>query len=223
MNNTNRAANRTLVLITGLVLLALGATAIAVATVPAFASIFTDAARGVRASISSLLVATPLANPLIAPADGSSAEVHSWLWMALIAALAVVVVLLLMFIFRQGHGHTRRLVARDGSAGSGSSSDAPVVAGGVTIDSAVAEQSLAAALAERPEIVSSRVSTYLVRKEPVLKIAATARRGVSPRELSETIERLVRSFDAALGEEIPVVVQISGGFRTRLSQSTRLQ
>ena len=203
MNNTNRALNRTLLIVVGLVVAALGAAAVALATVPAIADAWREGAPGVLDAVSSALVATPFGD-----------TGHSWLWIALVAVLLTAVLLLIRFIARQGHGRTGDLVSRETSA---------TDAGRVSIDSAVAEQSLAAALASRPEIVASRVSTYRVGGRPVLKVSATARRGVSPRELTETIEGFIRSWDDLLGIEIPVLVQISGGFRTRVSTSTRLQ
>lgn len=203
MNNTNRLLNRTLLVVVGLVVAGLGAVAIALATVPAIADAWRSGVPGVLDAVSAALGATPLGD-----------MGHSWLWIMLVAVLLVAVLLLIRFMAKQGHGRTGDLVSRETSA---------TDAGRVRIDSAVAEQSLAAALASRPEIVTSRVSTYRVGGQPVLKVSATARRGVSPRELTETIEGFIRSWDELLGIEIPVLVQISGGFRTRVSTSTRLQ
>lgn len=201
MNNTNRGMNRAFIFIIGLILVALGVVAIALTTVPAITDAWDSVAPQAERNVDGVLESTPL---------GVTGQ--SWLWIAVIAVCVILIALLAAFIFRQGHGQTARLVSRRLSSDSGR----------VTVESAVAEQSLGAALAARPEFVASHVSTYEVKGQPVLKISATARRGVSPREIIGAIEPLVRSWDSLLGEEIPVLVSIGGGFRTRVSKPTRL-
>jgi hypothetical protein len=95
--------------------------------------------------------------------------------------------------------------------------------GTIIIDSVVAERAIQDALDGRPEFISSRVSTYRVRDTPVLKISVTCRRGVSPRDVTNIIENTLTAFDALLGREIPTLIQISGGFRARISRSTRIE
>lgn len=200
MNNTNRGLNRLLILLIGLVLIALGASAIAVGAVPSVRSAWRDSVPRARSTVSGWFVA--------APVPGIST---SWWWIAILATLVLIVVALIVFILRQGHGHTNRLVR-----------DAPTDHGATVIDSRVAEQLMQNALDGHPQLVASHVSTYLVKRAPVLKVSTTARRGVSPREVLEIAESALASLDQLLGRPVLASVQVSGGFRARVTSTTRL-
>ncbi len=196
MNNTNRAANRLFLLIVGIVVFALGAVAVVVGVVGDIRSAWSDIAPGVADEWERVL--------------GDPAT--TWIWYAVLVGLLVIVIVLLTFIFRQGHGHTARLITTPESA-----------AGHTVVESSFAEQLLTAALSARPEFVSTSVTTYAVKREPVLKVAVTARRGVSPTDVVDIVERAARDLDGLLGVQVPLLVHISGGFRSRVSSATRLQ
>jgi len=200
MNNTNRGLNRTLIMVVGLVLLAAGALVLALSFVPAFGERWSDTAPQVSSSVSGVLVDTPLGD------TGSS-----WLWIGVIVVLLVVAALLVAFIARQGRGHTRRLLTQPSTDN-----------GSTVVESAVAEQLMTQSLADRPELVSSHVSTYRVRGASVLKISVTCRRGVSPTDVTTIINQRLRALDGLVGTEVPALIQISGGFRARTTKSTRL-
>jgi hypothetical protein len=122
------------------------------------------------------------------------------------------VIVLIVFIFRQGRGHTGTALVE------------PTSAHGTTIiDAAVAENALQDALDGRPEFISSHVSTYRVRRVPVLKVAVTCQRGVSPNDAAMLVEERLRAFDELLGRELPALIQIGGGFRSRVTRATRLR
>ena len=201
MNSTNRAANRLLIVVFGLITLAVGAGGILLGiTGPVRSGWRTDApdvSRQVSQTFDSAVI------------PGTTA---SWLSVAGVAVIVVVIVLLLVFVFRQGHGHTGRLIRSE-----------PGEHGGVAIDSAFAEQALQNSLDAKSELVASHVSTYDVRSTPVLKVAVTCRRGVSPKDVAESIDRSLDSLDGLLGQQAYAFVQISGGFRARVAKSTRLQ
>jgi len=57
----------------------------------------------------------------------------------------------------------------------------------------------------------------------VLKVSVTCRRGVSPREATRAVESTLAAFDDLLGLPVPVLIQISGGFRARVSSASRAQ
>lgn len=207
MNDTNRALNRLLILLFGLLLLAAGIAAILVGAVPAVQDGWRKIAPDAYRNVSNQLEATPL-----------SGTGHSWLWIALVALCVIAIILMLIFIFRQGHGRTGALVSEPVTY----SSDDQHAGGTTTIDASVAEQELSASLGGHPEFVASHVSTYRVHRQPVLKISATVRRGVSPARATGIVERDLFAWDRLLGTEIPVLIQLSGGFRTRRSATTRL-
>jgi len=201
VNNTNRALNRGVILVIGVLLLAAGGAAIAVGSTPIISSSWRDLAPAVRTNLRSFFASAPVAGTTV-----------DWWWIAVLAALAVVAILLLAFIFRQGHGHTARFI-----------DEAPTEDGSTIVDSKVAEQLVQDALDKHPELVSSHVSTYLVRRAPVLKVSATARRGVSPRDVVDTVETALDSLEQLLGHPVLASVQVSGGFRARISSTTRLR
>ncbi|GAA0990374.1 hypothetical protein [Subtercola frigoramans] len=201
MNSTNRVLNRTLLLLAGLVLIGVGGSAILLAGSQPFADAWRSVAPAATITVESWLRATPLA-----------ALGHSWLLAVAAVLLLAAAAILVIFVLRQGGGHTRRLLA------------APATIDGSTlVEAGVAEQLLGRAMESRPELLSSRVSTYRVRGQSVLKVSVTCRRGVSPAETARTIENLLASLDEQLGARIAAVIQLSGGFRVRASSSTRLQ
>jgi hypothetical protein len=199
MNATNRGLNRTLTVILGLIAFAVGAALVAVVAAPAIRGAYGDNASTVHGAVTGWFRSTMI------PGTGTS-----WGWVAVLAVLALIVVLLVIFIARQGHGH-HDVVFREGTSAAGST----------IIDAAVAQEAIQHDLDGREEFIGSHVSTYRVRKTPVLKISVTCRRGVSPREVTETIEGSLRALDRLLGVEIPALIQISGGFRARMLSATR--
>jgi hypothetical protein len=199
MNNTNRALNRTLTVLIGLILLAAGAAVIAIATIPVVRTNYRSGAGSVRRQLEAALSDHPLAS------TGTS-----WIWIAVLAVLLAITILLIVFITRQGHGQHGTLYLGQPNAGATTQ-----------IDSAVAEELIQHDLADRPELLSSRVTTYLVRKTPVLKVSVTCRRGVSPRNAVTIVENALVAMDAVLGIQVPALIQISGGFRSRVSSATR--
>ena len=201
MNNTNRALNRSVVFVAGLGLLALAALLGLLATQPTVQDAWSTVADTVRTTIAGWLQATPL--------PGTD---RSWLWILALALLTAVVGLLIGFILRQGRGHSRRLI-----------SEQTTDWGNTQVDAAVAEQALQHDLGERPEFLSTRISTYRVARDAVLKISVTCRRGTSPTDVVSIVEQALHGLDELLGLRIPALLQISGGFRVRTSRTTRIR
>lgn len=201
MNSTNRGLNRLLIVALGLVLLVVGAAAAVGAWLPGAKDTWTPIADSVNTQVTGWLQQTPLAD------TGSS-----WILIALVAVLVIGIILLLAFSFRQGNGRTGTIV-----------SDRTADTGRTIVDASVARDALSDALGARDEFLSTSVSAYDVRRTPVLKVSATCRRGVSPRDATAIVEQNLEALDALLGREIPVLLQLSGGFRARVQQSTRLQ
>lgn len=199
MNSTNRALNRTLVAVVGLLALLVGVGLIVVATDAAVRAAYRRTGPALHADASRWLASMPLGG------TGTS-----WGWVIVLVVLALIVALLLVFIFRQGRGHDRVLL-REGTS----------PAGTTIVDADVAEHAIRADLDGIPEILSSRVSTYRVRRTAVLKVSVTCRRGASPRQVAGRVEESLWALDALLGQRIPALIQLSGGFRARMSGGTR--
>lgn len=201
MNSTNRAANRLLILVVGLLLLVVGAAAAAAVLVPVVRDGWKAVAGDVNTRVADALQATPLGDTGV-----------SWIMPAVLVLLVIAVIVLLVFILRQGRGHTRTVLSERTSEH-----------GRTVVEASLAQNTLEDAISARPEFVASHVSAYRVRRTPVLKIAVTCRRGVSPKDAADIVDDAVRALDELLGRPLPALVQISGGFRARVGSSTRLQ
>ena len=201
MNSTNRGLNRLLITAVGLLLLVIGAAAAIGAWLPGAKDTWTPISEGVNTNVTGWLQQTPFPG-----AD------FSWLLIALVAVLVIGIILLLAFSLRQGQGRTGTII-----------SDRTADTGRTVVDVTVAKDALSDALSERDEFLTTSVSAYDVKRTPVIKVSATCRRGVSPRDATAIVEQNLEALDALLGREVPVLLQLSGGFRARVQQSTRLQ
>jgi len=200
MTSTNRALNRLLVILVGLVLVVAGAAVAVGAVLP-------DVQTTVAGAVSDAK----------APVDDALSGGQPWiLWVVAAAALALILVLA-WFALRQGHGRTGTLLRRAPGDGAGSPTG-----GSLVIDARVAEQMLEEALGHDSSIVSIDVTAFEVKRETVLRITAVARRGVSPVAVRRLVDDAVARWDQVLGTEVPVVVQITGGLRSSMSSGTRL-
>jgi hypothetical protein len=201
VNSTNRGANRLLIVFCGLLLLVVGTVTAAAVVVPVVRDDWRSAAGQVMSQASTWLKQTPLGDTGL-----------SWIMPAILALLVVVIIVLTVFIARQGHGRTDIAVTEPTSEH-----------GRTIIDATAVEQAVQDALTGRPELVASHVSTYDVRRTPVLKVSVTCRRGVSPKDVAMIVEGKLRALDELVGRELPALIQISGGFRSRATRTTRLQ
>lgn len=199
MTSTNRAANRLLLLVVGLLLLAIGGALAAFVVSSRARQVWEEATQRVQSWWASApwLTAQPWPG------------VGWWLILAVLLCLVGVVVLAI-FILRQGGGRSR--VAYRSSS--------PV--GQVTLDASVAQDLLGDALDEIPGVVSSRISVYRVRGQHVMRISAVCRRGASPHRIAHNVEQLVYAVDKVLGGELPVLLDISGGVRSWVARRARL-
>lgn len=205
MNNTNRALNRLALLLVGLLLVLVGAAVAAAVLVPDWLERWRTEASRIQDGLVDVTGSTALA--------GTG---HSWLLAAVVAVCLLVIVLLAVGVLRQGHGQTRTLFAMTRSRSEGG---AP---GTVTVDGHVAEQAIGETLDGYPGLVSARVTTYLVRTTPTLVITGMVRRGVSPHDARVFIDETVLAWDAVLGREIPVVIQLNSGLSSRVARPARL-
>lgn len=201
MTSTNRTLNRLLLALTGVLLLIGGSAAALVAIVPAALQAWRQAADARITDIEALVSATPAA-----------ATGVSWVWFALLALLALLIGVLVAFIVRQGRGRTATLV------------NTPKTDHGHTqIDASFAEQALAQSLAGQSDFLGLHTSTYHVNGASMLKVSVLARRGTAPRDVIDVVHQSVRGLDRVLGAEIPVLLHIGGGFRSRLAGPTQLR
>jgi hypothetical protein len=199
MTSTNRFLNRALIFLIGLILLAAGAAVAVGALLPDLQVPISQAAEDATAPTTDALSSQP------------------WILWVAAAVCLVLIILLLAFIVRQGGGRTSTMLRVDESR----SANTPT-GGRLTLEAKVAAQVLEETLSRDSDIVSIDVVAFRVRRQNVLRITAQARRGASPVTIRRTIDRAVADWDAVLGTEVPVVIQIVGGLRTQLTSTTRV-
>ncbi|WP_449281343.1 hypothetical protein [Leucobacter sp.] len=132
---------------------------------------------------------------------------HSWIWLVLLAALLLFVIIAVVVMAGQGGGRTSRIMRRGGSDGA--------VEGAVLIDLGLAEQSLSEAIRSDPDVLSVQVTGHTLRNTEALRISLAARRGASPARIARQVQEIVARWDEVFGAELPVVIDIAGGIRTR--------
>lgn len=194
MNRTPRLLNRLILALGGVILLAIGAGMIALASVPEARSLWSGPAADTLDGVAEFWAGAPESTPG-----------HSVWWLAVIAAAVVLVALALVVVTRQGRGRTGQLLRRTGDG----------LDGGVEFDVAVAEEALEAALKPRPEIVSVHVTGYRVGDATQLRIDVAPRPGSAPDAIADLVEARLRDWDAALGAELPALISLNTGVRAR--------
>lgn len=202
MNGTPRTLNRLLLGIVGLILLAIGTLALALALVPAAGPWWHGVSGTIQSSMDNLFEQTTL-----------EGQRDSWLWIVLALVMLVLIVLMIAWVAQQGKGRASTLAADyndDGGPGT------------VELGAAVAEQALKAALLEHEEILHATVASYEFRGTPGLRIRVLPRKGVPPYLVAEQVSDLVEALDLVIGRETPVVISIGTSARARLGRTERV-
>lgn len=201
MNSTNRAVNRGILAVLGLMLLLTGTAVVAIATWPRAASAWTAAGESARAWVGSARERTPIAGTTVA-----------WVDVAAVGILAAVIALLVVTMIRTIPSRRRAPVAVTGAQ-----SDL----GRVTVTDGLASDALKAALGDRAEILSVRVTTNRVARESVLHVRITPRQNASPLHIAETTDRMVSNLAVLTGRDLPTYISIHSGLRARLASDDR--
>lgn len=203
MNETPRVANRILLTIFGLVLLAAGALAIALAAIPGFAACWQGWAGPLVRQLRDIAANTSL------PGQNSSL-----IWIGVAVALVLLIIGMIAWVANQGKGRTTVLAADEESG---------EAEGLVSINGSVAEQLLRQALGERGDLLGATVTTYEVKGQPGLKVRVLPRQGVAPHKVAAEVSGLVAALDELLGQRTPVLLSIGSGARTRFTKAERVR
>lgn len=206
MNGTPRGFNRLMLTLTGLLLVVTGAGLTLIATVPAAAQWWQKYAGALLAWLSDFERRTRLI--------GTS---QSWIWFAAAAFFVVVIVVMISWIANQGKGRANTLVSYPGNA------DDDGAAGAVRLSCAVAEQALKSALLVRTDLLSVSVTSYDFKGQTALKARVLPRQGVAPHEVAREIIELVVALDELLGVEVPVLLSVGAGARSRFTKAERVR
>jgi hypothetical protein len=198
MNKTNRVANRIVVLLVGLGLLALGAATIAAASWNPARDVWSSAGGDAQSWLEQAAAATRV-----------GATTVSWLAVGILAAIVVALALIIVAIVRIVSQRRTKTVLRTSGA------DNPL--GRIAVTESFASDAIKNSLAGRDEILSAQVTANDVRRRPVMHVSVTPRQNTSPRELAEHIDELVRNLATLTGQDLPTYISIHTGLRARIA------
>ncbi|MFD4420239.1 hypothetical protein ACFWN7_01895 [Agromyces sp. NPDC058484] len=197
MNNTNRAANRIILLLVGIVFLALGGAAIILIVWPAAAEYWTGAGEAAENWIDQALETTKIGLGAL-----------SWIGLAVLALILLLIVLLIVALTGIGGRRSRTVLRSTGQ-------ENPL--GRVTVQEAFASDALQHSLGTRDEILFASVTANNVKKRPVMHVSVTPRQNTSPRHVMEDIDHLVSNLATLTGKNVPTFVSMHSGIRAKLA------
>ena len=206
MNGTPRGLNRILLTLIGLIMAVAGCGAIVLATIPSAASWWQGWAGAQLAWLGDYADRTPL---LLTS--------QSWIWLAGAVFFLVVGIVMISWIANQGKGRASTLHDYEGNA------DDDGACGAVRLSCAVAEQALKNALLERTDLFGVSVTSFDFRGQTALRVRVLPRPGVAPHEIAAEIAELVSALDELLGLEVPVLLSIGSGARSRFTKAERVR
>lgn len=198
MNATNRAANRIILFITGLILLAAGGAATLASVWPVATRVWEDW----------MTIAVSWMRDAEHATRISEATTVSWFIVGVLALLAGLIVWAIVVIARLGGGRTR-VVIRDEN---GEGAQGPVV-----IRRGFMSDALTHSLASRAEILSSHLSASNVRGADVVHLSVTPRQNTSPADVATTLIRMLDNLETLTGRQMPTLISIRSGVRSRLA------
>lgn len=198
MNATNRAVNRAILCIVGILLTALGAAVTLITVWPYAGELW-------RTGGSAALAWLQDADQRSRVSEGSAV---SWLTIGVLVLLAAIVVVAVVVIARLGGGRSAAVIRAEAGA------DAQ---GPVTIQHGFMSDALTHSLAQHDEILTTRVRAARVRGADVLHVSVTPRQHTSPVEVAETVTRLVDNLAVLTGQDTPTMVSLHAGVRARFA------
>lgn len=198
MNATNRAVNRLMLALVGIVLVGAAAAVLVALAWPTWADMWTTGIQNAGIWLSEAHAATQIV----------SASTLSWIAVAILAVLALIVALAVTIVARLGGGRSNSVTRAEAEGGA---------IGAVTIQHGFAADALTHSLAGHDELLTSRVSSRTVRGEEVLHVSVTPRQHTSPAAVAETVTGLVDNLAKLMGSSAPTFVSIHSGVRARLA------
>ncbi|NEM91623.1 hypothetical protein [Galbitalea soli] len=124
-------------------------------------------------------------------------------------ATAIVVVLSVAWIVTRGRGRTSQLLVVPGEAGV------------LTLDSRVAADLVADALAHNADVVSVGSAGFRMRGRTVLSLRVVARRAADLSSLVAAVSEAIGALDAILDTRLPVLLQVVPGVRVIRARENR--
>ncbi|MDY0828075.1 hypothetical protein SK224_02930 [Microbacterium sp. BG28] len=201
MNPTRRGLNRCLVLLVGLISLASGGAAV-------WASVSVDARRLWEQALATAAAAVDAAHTATLVGAGPV----SWAGLGAVAGAVILIVLLLVPVGLLAHRRSRTVLR---------SAETDAASGRVVVREGFASDAVTASLAQRADILSTRVVADDVRNAPVLHVAVTPRPQASPREIADHVAAVGARLDALLDRPTRTYISLHAGLRARLAPDRR--
>ena len=201
MNNTNRALNRIVLFVIGLVFLALGAVVISVIAWPTAGEVWTSAGEAADGWLAQTLEATQIAGTSL-----------TWLALGAVAAILIVIVLLILALTSIRGRRSKTVLRSTGSQN-------PL--GRVTVTESFVSDALKNSLSEKEDVLTSSVTANTFRNEPVLHVSVTPRQNTSPRQVVEYVDRLVANLATLTGQDTSAYISVHTGLRAKLAHDQR--
>jgi hypothetical protein len=203
MNSTPALLNRILLTVLGLVLVGAGLLLVVLATVPPAAPWWHSWSGGAWNGINQMFDATRFPG-----------RPESWLWIVVALVLLALMGFMVAWIAQQGKGRSN-LLAEEYDPGN--------TPGDIRIGGGVSEQALKHVLEGRPDLAGATIATYDVKGSPALKVRLLPRQGVAPHLLAAEVTELLTALESVVGREVPVLVHIGAGARTRFGRAERVR
>lgn len=200
MNGTHRGLNRLLLGLLGLLLIAAGTLTAAAGLYPGIARAWTRTGADTWAWVLQQIRSAPIGDMGI-----------SWWTVAIVGVLVLAIGLLLGWIFSQGGGRSDQIGAHSSSNGI------------TTVDTSLAARAIRDAMAGDGQVLTTRASSWKIKGTHGVRMEIQVRKGASPRQIAATAEDTITGLDALLGEQIPVLVHIRAGTRTRFARAEHVR
>ncbi|WP_175987208.1 hypothetical protein [Microbacterium tenebrionis] len=201
MNRTNRALNRIVLFIVGLLFLAIGAVLVTIIVWPAATEYWTGATEAGQSWLEGVVDQTLI-----------GATAVSWIAIAALVLIVFLVILLIVALTRIGGGRTHTVLRSTGS-------QSPL--GRVTVQESFVSDALKHSLNQRDEILFSSVTANDIRKQPVMHISVTPRQNTSPRQVVKDVDQLVTNLATLTGKDTPTYISVHSGLRAKLAHDER--
>lgn len=197
MNNTNRALNRIVLFVIGLLFFVLGAAVITVVAWPTAGEIWATAGESADTWLVQAVQATSIAGTSL-----------TWVALAAIAAIVILIVLLVLALTSVRGRRTRTVLRSSGSQN-------PL--GRVTVTESFVSDALKNSLATQDDVLSTSVTANTIRKEPVLHVSVTPRQNTSPRQIVDQVDQLVTNLATLTGQDTATYISVHSGLRAKLA------
>ncbi|HIY95814.1 MAG TPA: hypothetical protein H9821_09210 [Candidatus Rothia avicola] len=201
MAKAPRALNRFFLGAVGLILIALGAASIALATLAQIQDFWRDYIAPVEGKLEELFASSALT---------IRGEQTSLITLLALLLLVLIIGLLIWLIIKQVSGRTPELLSQED----------PVTAGSTTITHRFIKQALTEAFEQQDDVLAVSVSPLYLKKRSGVQVKLEVRRGADILRLQEKTASIVQGLDILLGQRLPLAVRVTGGLRSTFQKDS---